>query len=83
MKEKKISQTAGITLMALTITIIVMLILAGITISTAIGEGGFIGKAEQSQITEIIEKYRAQIDGVHVKWATDSALNDNITVDHF
>ena len=38
----------GITLIALVITIIVMLILAGVTISTLVGEDGIIEKAESA-----------------------------------
>ena len=37
---------AGITLIALVLTIIVLLILAGITINLTIGEGGIIKRAE-------------------------------------
>lgn len=38
----------GITLVALVITIIVLLILAGITISLVIGQDGIINKAQQA-----------------------------------
>ena len=39
------SNSKGITLIALVITIIVLLILAGITIATLTGDNGIIGKA--------------------------------------
>lgn len=49
MKKKEVSDkimsNAGITLIALIITIIVLLILAGITISMVVGENGIIAKA--------------------------------------
>ena len=40
----------GITLIALVITIIVLLILAGVTIATLTGDNGIIGKARRSKI---------------------------------
>lgn len=63
--EKKIKtrkQKTGITLIALVLTIIVLLILAGITINLTIGEGGIIERAqsagvkhEQAQAKEKLE----------------------------
>ena len=50
----------GITLIALVVTIVVLLILAGITISLVFGSNGVIQKAqdskEQTEIGEMIEK---------------------------
>ncbi len=40
----------GITLIALVITIIILLILAGISIATLTGENGLLGKAKNSAI---------------------------------
>ena len=40
--NKKISEQSGITLIALIITIIVLLILAGVTISTLTGDNRFV-----------------------------------------
>ena len=52
----------GITLIALVVTIIVLLILAGITISLVFGSNGVIQKAqdskEQTEIGEMREKAR-------------------------
>lgn len=45
---KNLKQIKGITLVALIITIIIMLILAGITISLTIGQGGIINLAQQA-----------------------------------
>ena len=68
---KKISiKEKGITLLALVITIIVLLILAGVTIATLTGDNGIIKNAnkakEQTEITEekeIIEKATVQAMG--------------------
>ena len=46
--KKKIYNN-GITLIALVITIIVLLILAGVTIATLTGENGILGKAEEAR----------------------------------
>jgi hypothetical protein len=48
MKRMDLKNKRGITLVALVITIIVLLILAGITISLTIGEGGIITLAQQA-----------------------------------
>lgn len=42
---------AGITLIALVVTIIVLLILAGVTINVAISNGGLIGRARDAKTT--------------------------------
>lgn len=39
----------GITLIALVVTIVVLLILAGITINTVVDRNGVLGKAQQTQ----------------------------------
>ena len=46
MKEKS---NKGITLIALVVTIVVLLILAGITIATLTGENGMLAKATQAK----------------------------------
>ena len=42
-------KNSGITLIALVVTIIVLLILAGVTISLVIGQNGIVGKAKEAQ----------------------------------
>lgn len=58
-----LKQEKGITLIALVITIIILLILAGVTISMVLGQDGIIGRAEQAVIqTELAEiEERAQM----------------------
>ena len=67
---QKIRKEQGITLLALVITIIVLLILAGITISAITGDNGIIGNAgqakEETEIAnekEIVEKATVQAMG--------------------
>ena len=45
----KIKSTKGITLISLVVTIIILLILAGVTIATLMGENGIIKRAGQAK----------------------------------
>ena len=48
MKKLKINKASGVTLIALVVTIIVLLILAGISIQMLTGDNGILNKAEQA-----------------------------------
>lgn len=48
MKKLKINKASGITLIALVVTIIVLLILAGISIQMLTGDNGILNRAEQA-----------------------------------
>ena len=70
MKKKNIRKEQGITLLAVVITIVILLILAGITINAITGENGIIGNAgqakEETEIAnekEIVEKATIQAMG--------------------
>ena len=74
MKKLYLRKQRGITILALTITIIILLILAGITIVTLTGENGLIKNAEQakkeSEIAnekEIVERATARSNGTRFK----------------
>jgi len=60
---KKNTYSKGITLVALVVTIVVLLILAGITIVYVFGDNGVFGKAEQAKIQAELGKIeeRAQV----------------------
>ena len=77
----KNKQENGITLIALVVTIVVMLILAGITIQTAIGDGGIINLANEAKEQQIIASYKDRIGIVGVNWSLNRALDDSVTVD--
>ena len=49
-KELKVKETAGITMIALVITIIVLLILAAISVTTLTGENGILTRAQEAKI---------------------------------
>ena len=63
MQNKK--RNTGITLIALIVTIVVLIILAGVSINMLVGENGIITQAQQSKIenekAEIIEKIQLEI----------------------
>ena len=64
-------ENKGVTLIALAVTIVVMLILAGVTISVLNGENGIVKQAqkakEESKIKELKEKVRIDIAGKRVE----------------
>ena len=64
-------ENKGITLIALIITIIVLLILAGITISTLTGENGLITKANEVKIETEKSAFREEIDLILVRAQID------------
>lgn len=78
MKDNK-----GITLIALVITIIVLLILAGITIAMLTGQNGLLTKANQAKVTDLeasaTEKVRLAVAAMNLelqqKKVTNSSYN--------
>ena len=82
-KKQKLKESKGITLIALVITIIVLLILAGVVIATLTGDNGILGKANEAKIkSDIAEvKEQAQLDianwtAEQLKNGQDTTLND-------
>ena len=59
--RKTIKETKGITLIALVVTIVILLILAGISINLVLGDNGIIIKAGESKDLTIIEQEKEQI----------------------
>ena len=70
-KEAKKHTQGGITLIALVITIIVLLILAGITINLTLGENGILIKADEAakntDIVDTKEKIKLELMGMYNK----------------
>ena len=58
----KSPETSGITLIALVVTIVILLILSGITIGTLMGDGGIIEKAKEAKKTTIVSVIKEKID---------------------
>lgn len=74
--------TKGITLIALVITIIILLILAGISIAMLSGENGILTKSSTAKEETIIKNYQEQLGiiwmGVKVENTNTSTLNGEI-----
>jgi hypothetical protein len=68
----------GITLVALVITIIVLLILAGITINLTIGEGGIIQTAQQAGKNYVEASGNEQVQLTHFYNETENIINGEI-----
>ena len=75
-KKRKLKESKGITLIALVITIIVLLILAGVTIATLTGDNGILKKAgdakTQTEQAKADENLKIAIAG---SYGTDGKLN--------
>ena len=76
MKTRKIKTNKGITLIALVITIIVLLILAGVTIAMLTGENGILTKANNSknETAKATAKEKVQTE-VMASYGTDGKID--------
>ena len=61
MKNSIKNKNKGVTLIALVVTIIVLLILAGVSISTLMGDDGILNKAQEAKFATKIASYQEQI----------------------
>lgn len=68
----------GITLISLVVTIIIMLILAGVVITLVLGNNGLIGNAKQAKKETIIAQEKEQIKISYTSGVLNK-LNDDIT----
>ena len=66
-------RNSGITLVALVITIIVLLILAGVSIALVVGDNGILSKSQEAKAGSIVAEEREQVD-----LAYSSALTKNL-----
>lgn len=55
---------SGVTIIALVVTIIVLLILAGITIGVLTGDNGIIGEGDKAKISAEVTQYQQKIDEI-------------------
>lgn len=67
----------GITLIALVITIIVLLILAGVTIATLTGENGILTKVNTAKITTEEQQAKEKLELVLTELGIDKRTNSN------
>ena len=62
MEKKQARREKGITLVALVITIIVLIILAGVTLMTLTGQDGILTKAKESRISTELSAYQEELE---------------------
>ena len=81
MKNKRILKERGITLIALVVTIVVLLILAGVTINAVFSDSGIIKKAQdaQNKANESVQKDMEQINALE-NWLNENTGEDNKNV---
>ena len=61
MKKYKLKQNSAITLIALVLTIVVLLILAGISISAVLGKNGILDKAKEAKYLTKLREYEERV----------------------
>ena len=72
---EKFKSNAAITLIALIITIIVLLILAGVTLNMVMGENGLFGKANNAKNKTEVAQYEEELRMCVLELQTDAAAN--------
>ena len=84
-KSKKNTNQAGITLIALVVTIVVLLILAGITINMIFSDNGIIAKAQEASEAQRYANVHEQVElwksNKKIKSIIPSSSDDDITED--
>ena len=80
-KFKIVKATNGITLIALVVTIVILLVLAGVTIQLLMTDTGIIAKAQQTRQAQEIGELKDRISTHILDWNADKALKEGITID--
>ena len=75
--KEKIKSKNGITLIALVISIIVMLILAGVSLNATIGDNGIITQAQNATYMQSIATLEEYLQTEYVKYYDDIDSSDN------
>ena len=78
LKETKFS--GGITLIALVISIIVILLLAGVTIATLTGDNGILSQAQKAKESTEVAKFRDEVQLAYMTAYAENAKNGTYTV---
>ena len=86
MNKRIMRKEKGITLIALIVTIVILIILAGISINLLIGEDGLIEKAKKGSDTysqqQAKEKLELALADLAIDKATDTMYNQNTYIDN-
>ena len=79
-KQSKLRKNSAITLIALVLTIVVLLILAGVTLNVIIGNNGILSKAKESKEKTEIAKYEEELGMCVLDLQIEEAGNFNMNV---
>ena len=79
MKKLQKHRQSGITLIALVVTILIIIILAGVTINLTVGENGIFSKAKYAKEKYTNEEYleQEQLNELYAYMAKDNSLPEN------
>ena len=84
MNKKKSRKERGITIIALVITIIVLLILAGISIAAITGDNGIINKSDEAKKETEISQYKEKLEVIkHGEYADDYTVSIDKFLDKY
>ena len=61
-KQRTNKEKRGITLIALIVTIIILLILAGVTLATLNGDNGILTKADEAKLSTELSRYKEELE---------------------
>ena len=81
--QTTLKKQQGITLIALVITIVVLLILAGVTVNTLFNDNGIINSASKSGDKYKMEAVREQIEAERVNWEAERVVDNTKKVEDF
>ena len=74
------ASTAGITLIALVVTIIVLIILAGISINLVLGENGIIQKAKEAKGAQTEAEAKEKVEMILAEYAMEKEFNNKTLI---
>ena len=78
--KNKSKNVRGITLIALVISIIVILLLAGVTIATLTGDNGILSQAQKAKESTEVAKFRDEVQLAYMTAYAENAKNGRYTV---
>ncbi|MGN1327299.1 MAG: leucine-rich repeat protein [Clostridia bacterium] len=78
-KQKNLKKEKGITLIALVVTIVILLILAGISINAVLGENGLITKAKETKIAQAHAQVKDAIALLYVDYQLEALTGTSTT----
>ena len=73
--EKQKKNDSGITLVALVVSIIVMLVLAGVSLNATVGDNGIITRAQQAKLAQELAQTKEDLEYMFLDYNIDNTLS--------